>query len=49
MKSYAAGPTIPLIEKTIGQVFDETVAKYPDKDALVSRHQRLRLSYAQLS
>jgi fatty-acyl-CoA synthase len=49
VKSYAAGPTIPLIEKTIGQVFDDTVAKHSGKAAIVSRHQGLRLSYAELS
>ncbi len=48
VKSYASGPKIPLIDKTIGQVFDEIVAKYPDKAAIVSRHQGLRLSYADL-
>ena len=49
VKSYASGPTIPLIEKTIGQVFDDTVAKHSGKAAIVSRHQGLRLSYAELS
>ena len=48
MQSYAAGPIVPLIEKTIGQAFDETVVKHARKEALVSRHQGLRLSYADL-
>lgn len=26
---------IAMIEKTIGEIFDETVEKYPDNDALV--------------
>jgi len=47
-KSCAKGPTIPLIGKTIGDVFDNTVAAYSGKDALVSRHQGLRLTYAEL-
>ncbi len=49
MKSYAAGPEVPLIEATIGEVFDTTVRKHPDKDALVSRHQGIRLTYRQLA
>ena len=38
----------PLIETTIGQCFDETCARHPDVDALVSAHQNIRLTYAQL-
>ncbi len=49
MQSYAAGPTIPLIGKTIGQVFDATAAKHPHKEAVISRHQGLRLTYADVS
>ncbi len=45
MLSYARGPEIAPIEKTIGQVLDETTALHPDGDALISRHQKLRLSY----
>jgi fatty-acyl-CoA synthase len=48
MQSYAAGPTIPLIEKTLHAVFDETVSRGPDREAIVSRHQNLRLTYRQL-
>ena len=48
MESYAAGPTIPLIEAPIGEVFDHTVAEHPDREALVSRHQGLRLNYGEL-
>ncbi len=48
MKSYAAGQTIPLIEKTIGEVFDNTAASHKNKEALVSRAQSLRLTYRQL-
>jgi len=48
MLSYARGPEIAPIEKTIGQVLDETAARNPDGDALISRHQGLRLSYRQL-
>ncbi len=48
MKSYAAGPTIPLLETTIGERFDQTVAEHPNKEAVVSRHQGLRLTYRAL-
>ena len=49
MQSYVAGPSIALIEKTIDQVFDDAVACEPGREALISRHQNLRLSYQQLS
>lgn len=40
--------THPLIETTIGQLFDATCARHPDVDALISAHQNIRLTYAQL-
>ena len=47
--SYQKGPTDqPLIEKTVGSFFDEVVSRYEDGEALVSRHQGLRITYAQL-
>jgi fatty-acyl-CoA synthase len=47
--SYEHGPTEePLIEKTVGSLFDEVVSGHEDVEALVSRHQGLRLTYAQL-
>ena len=48
MKSYARGPVLPLLEKTIGQVLADSVKRNPSGDALVSRHQGLRLSYRDL-
>ncbi|SDX82992.1 fatty-acyl-CoA synthase [Collimonas sp. OK242] len=39
---------LPLIEQTIGRFFDEMVERVADNDALVSRHQQIRLSYRQL-
>ena len=48
MLSHAAGRNQPLIEKTIPGVFDETVERFPDREALVSRHQRIRHHYAEL-
>jgi fatty-acyl-CoA synthase len=48
MESYAAGPSLPLIEKTLHEVFDETTSRGAQREAIVSRHQGLRLSYGQL-
>lgn len=47
--SYACGISDrPLLGITIGDMFDQTVAKYPDNEALVVKHQNIRYSYAQL-
>ena len=48
MESYSAGPQSHLIEKTIPQVFAETVVLFGNREAIVSRHQNLRLTYNQL-
>jgi fatty-acyl-CoA synthase len=48
-ESRAAGPTdVPLLEETIGANLERTVASFADREALVSRHQGLRYTYAQL-
>ena len=47
--SYVSGPsTTPLIGETIGDNLDRTVAAHADREALVARHQGVRLTYAQL-
>lgn len=38
----------PLIGKTIGELFDEIAELYPENEALVARHQGIRLTYRQL-
>lgn len=38
----------PLIEQTIGNLFDDIVSRQPDALALVSRHEKQRLSYREL-
>jgi len=48
VKSYARGPVLPLLEKTIGQALADSVERNPSGDALISRHQCLRLSYREL-
>jgi fatty-acyl-CoA synthase len=46
MLSYSSGTgMVPLIGQTIGQNLEATVARVPDNDALVVRHQGVRLSY----
>ena len=48
MLSYDFGVSdVPLVGKTIGNAFDETVQRYPDKLALISRHQNIRWTYQQ--
>lgn len=37
-----------LIEKTLGQVFDETVAKYPDNEALMYVDSKIRFTWGEL-
>ncbi|HZZ30559.1 MAG TPA: AMP-binding protein, partial [Phenylobacterium sp.] len=38
----------PLLGQTIGQAFDATCAAHPDIPALISRHQKIRWTYAQM-
>nr|WP_299239983.1 AMP-binding protein [uncultured Halomonas sp.] len=47
--SYASGISeLPLKGQTIGDCFDETVERYPERDALISRHQKLRYTWQEL-
>ena len=47
-QSYDKGPDVPLIEATIGDFFDAIVSKYPEREALVVRHQNIRWTYREL-
>jgi len=48
-ESYGKGATdVPLIEQPIGDFFDDMVAKQPDREALVSRHEGQRFTYREL-
>src|SRR4051794_4698946 len=48
--SYASGVSeIPLIGQTIGANLEQTVERFPDADALVARHQDVRLSWSELN
>ena len=47
--SYVHGASAkPLIGQTIGRFFDEACARHAEREALVVRHQDVRLTYAQL-
>jgi fatty-acyl-CoA synthase len=48
--SYTRGPQDkPLLAMTIGAAFDQTVARFAEREALVVRHQQLRYSWAELA
>jgi fatty-acyl-CoA synthase len=50
MLSYANGATDrPLVGETIGAGLERTTGRFPDADALVSCHQGLRFTYAELN
>jgi fatty-acyl-CoA synthase len=49
MESYVRGPDLELTTKTTPQVLQETVALFGDREALVVRHQNLRLTWKQLA
>ncbi|UVM18870.1 AMP-binding protein [Pseudomonas sp. B21-023] len=40
---------IPLLNLCIGDAFDATVARFPDREALIVRHQQLRYTWRQLA
>jgi fatty-acyl-CoA synthase len=47
--SYASGPsTVPLRGETIGDLLSQVVAEHGERDALVSCHQGIRWTYAEL-
>lgn len=48
-QSYVHGAsTVRLRYQTIGNAFDETAARFPEREALVVRHQDIRWTYAEL-
>ncbi|WP_054891341.1 MULTISPECIES: fatty acid CoA ligase family protein [unclassified Pseudomonas] len=42
-------PDKPLLDHCIGDAFDATVVRFPDREALVVRHQQLRYTWRQLA
>ncbi len=48
-QSYAHGASpVPLIGETIGVHFDKAAARFPEREALIVRHQNVRWTYADL-
>jgi fatty-acyl-CoA synthase len=48
-RSYAHGTgATPLLGRCIGEILDDAARAYPDKEALIVRHQNLRYTYRQL-
>ena len=47
--SYYCHPqTIPLLETTVGQLFEKTVKTWPNRECIVSVHQGVRLTYSDI-
>lgn len=48
-QSYVHGASLtPLLGLTVGQLFDRTVARWPEREALVVRHQNIRWTWREL-
>ena len=49
-RAHAAGSTdVPLLDETIGANLERIAAAHRDREALVSRHQGRRYTYAELN
>ncbi len=48
LSQVGGGADVPLLEMTIGQALEAAVARWPDREALVVRHQDIRWTYAEL-
>ena len=46
MESYARGPAEPLLNDTLVEALKKTAERFPDREALVVRHQGIRLTWA---
>src|SRR5579872_475912 len=49
MLSYSKGPDASLRAETIFEAFLKTAKRFPTQDALIVRHQNVRLTFAQLA
>src|SRR5271157_4785368 len=49
MLSYSRGHDAPLIDVSIWEVFAKTASRFPDREALVVRHQGVRLTFSELA
>src|SRR5579864_3001550 len=48
MLSYSRGHDAPLIDASIWEVFEITASRFPNNEALVVRHQGVRLTFSEL-
>src|SRR5215472_2416091 len=48
MVSYVQGPAAPLLEQSIDEVLSRTAERFPNRDALIVRHQQVRLTWSEL-
>lgn len=49
MDSYTRGDRVPLLEQTIYECFIGTARRFPERDALISCHENIRLTYEGLA
>jgi fatty-acyl-CoA synthase len=49
MLSYSRGPDAAIIEATIWEAFQSTASRFGAKEALIARHQNVRLTFSQLA
>jgi fatty-acyl-CoA synthase len=49
MLSHSRGPDSPILETTIWEVFEDTAFRFPGREALVARHQGVRLTFSELA
>jgi fatty-acyl-CoA synthase len=49
MLSYSRGHDAPLIDASIWEVFEKTASRFPQNEALVVRHQGVRLTFSELA
>src|SRR6202167_2926042 len=49
MLSYSRGHDAPLIDASIWDVFEKTASRFPGREALVVRHQGVRLTFSELA
>jgi fatty-acyl-CoA synthase len=48
MKSYTSGPSLPLVDHTVADLLERAAGDSPEVPAVISRHQGLRITYAEL-
>jgi fatty-acyl-CoA synthase len=49
MSSYSRGPDAPILDASIWEVFEKTASRFPERQALVVRHQGVRLTFSELA